>query len=120
MRGGDEAGPLATAATALWKAVRAAREVQNERFATLLAKWSSLGADDPRVLPVERVLDDRIAGLASHCPVLKVVMDGRGAAVFRELHAALARRGWAVLCRATWRGALGRAAGRRGSRGSGL
>jgi len=97
IRGGDGSGLLAQAATTLWKAVLALREAQSARFAELLAKWCAVGSHDQQVIPVEHLLDARVAPLAKRHPVLLVVMDGMGMAVYRELQADLVRRGWLEL-----------------------
>lgn len=94
---GDSLAALGEACSALWQAVTLLREAENRRFGELLADWTKTGSHDRSVIPVERVIERVIAPLAERHAVLLVVLDGMGMAVFRELQADLARRGWVEL-----------------------
>lgn len=81
----------------LWSEVSDAREQENHRFAELCADWSR----DPRpvdgLVPLEAVLQQVVAPLASRHRVLLLVLDGTSLAVFHEIAADLARFGWIEL-----------------------
>ena len=46
------------------------------------------------MLPVERVLDEVVAPLAEHTPVLVLVIDGMSFAVVRELLVGITQQDW--------------------------
>lgn len=95
---GEGRAELADAFTQLTAAVGELREAQNERFARSLVGWTASDADPRAVLPIEFVLDRVVAPLAEHAPVLLLVMDGMGFAVYRELLEDLvAKQGWVQL-----------------------
>src|SRR3954447_23621726 len=73
---GEGRAELADAFTMLTAAVAALREVQNERVARALVGWTAAGPEPRAVLPIESVLDDVVAPLVEHGPVLLLVMDG--------------------------------------------
>ncbi len=75
-------------------AVTDQREKQARRFAELLAQWSEAPTATDALVPVESLLDRVVAPLAAAGSVLLLVLDGLSFAVFRELAADLARRGW--------------------------
>jgi hypothetical protein len=81
----------------LRQAVTTLRETQNRCFGELLSGWVKTGSHLPAVIRVEHVLDRLVAPLAAAHPVLLVVLDGMGMAVFRELEADLLRQGWIEL-----------------------
>ena len=83
--------------TALLAAARRLRETENRRFGELLANWSRTGSHDKSLTPVEEVLNRVVAPLAAAQPVLVVVLDGMGMAVFRELESDLVNQGWTEL-----------------------
>jgi hypothetical protein len=86
--------PLAAVEQVLGKLVArvsAALDEDAERFATLLAGWLGEGANARDVLPVEKLLDAVVAPLATHAPVLLLVIDGMSAGVFQQLMAGLGR-----------------------------
>jgi hypothetical protein len=91
---GDTLASLGKAYAALWQAVADVREKENRRFGELLANWSKTGSHDHSVIPVEHLVERVIAHLAARHPVLLVLIDGMGMAVFRELQVDLIRRGW--------------------------
>ena len=91
---GDTVAALGKAYAALWRAATLVREEENRRFGELLANWTKTGSNDRSVIRVERVIERVIAPLAKRHPVLVVVIDGMGMAVFRELQGDLVRRGW--------------------------
>jgi hypothetical protein len=94
LAGGDELAPLSTACTELLIAVRSRRERENETFARLLRSWNVTPAAGAPVVPVERILDEVVAGLAGKAPVLLLVMDGLSLAVLRELEHDFVSAGW--------------------------
>lgn len=92
-----EAHALATsgkAYAALLEAVGAVREAENRRFGALLANWVGTGSHDHSVVGVEHFIERIVAPLAQRQPLLLVVVDGMGMAVFRELQSDLIGRGW--------------------------
>lgn len=91
---GDTVVPLGTAYAIVWQAVTSVREEQNRRFGELLANWTKTGSHDRSVIRVEHLIERVIAPLAKRHPVLLVVIDGMGMAVFRELQTDLIGRGW--------------------------
>jgi hypothetical protein len=91
---GDPLTPLGKAYAAIWKAVAAIGQDENRRFGELLANWSKTGSHDQSVIRVEHLIERLVAPLAASQPVLLVVIDGMGVAVFCELQADLIRRGW--------------------------
>jgi len=97
IRDGDPASDVSAAYARLSATVDGLREAQNRDFATAFAKWLESGSHDDAVLPVEDVLAKVVAPLARETPLLLVVVDGMGVAVFRELHQDLAWRGWLEL-----------------------
>ena len=87
---GDNTPPsFADALRRTSEAAHTARAAGNRRFAETLATWSTHGtAGDltgDRVVAVEAILDDVVAPLAKHAPVLLVVLDGCGLPQFVEL-----------------------------------
>ena len=75
-------------------ALKRLRETENQRFGELLANWSRTGSHDTSVIPVEDLLQRIVVPVAAVKPVLLVVLDGMGMAVFRELETDLVRQGW--------------------------
>ena len=61
------------------------REEENGEFAVLLRDWNAGGAGGDEALPIERALDNIVAPLAAHAPVLLLVLDGLSFAVSRPL-----------------------------------
>lgn len=99
LRAGDQIRELSEAYTALFEQVTALREQQAYQFATLLQNWVEVGSTGKNVLPLEHILEAIVAPLASHAPVLVIVMDGMTMANCRELVADItAEQSWASLC----------------------
>jgi hypothetical protein len=94
---GDGLPEVATAYSKLRELARERREEENKAFAELLADWNSSGAAGDEALPIERVLDTIVAPLASHAPILLLILDGLSFAVARPLVADVARLGWTEL-----------------------
>jgi PglZ domain len=101
---GDRVGPLSEAYMMLADAITSRREVENRQFAELLAKWTESGSRSEDVIKIEDVLHQVVAEVAKSAPVLLVVMDGMGYAVFRELLEEITDRGWVEIApeRKTW------------------
>lgn len=97
LRSGDPVRALSEAYAKLFERVTEKREKQACHFAVLLRDWTAAGSTGTKVTPVERVLDDVIAPLASQAPVLVVVVDGMSTAVWRELVADITRHDWVAL-----------------------
>jgi len=91
---GDTVAALGKAYSTAWQAVTSVREEENRRFGELLANWTKTGSHDQSVIRVEHLIERVIAPLAKRHPVLLVVIDGMGMAVFRELQTDLMGRGW--------------------------
>jgi hypothetical protein len=91
---GDTNAALGKAYSTVWQVVTSAREEENRRFGALLANWTKTGSHDQSVIRVEHLVERVIAPLAKRHPVLLVVIDGMGMAVFRELQTDLIGRGW--------------------------
>jgi hypothetical protein len=94
LRGGEPVRELSEAYARIVARVVEVREQQNRRFAQLLRDWMAAGATGDEVVPVERVLDEVVAPLAEHAPVLVLVIDGMSYAVFRELVEDITRQDW--------------------------
>ena len=94
LAGGDELAPLSAAYAELLGVVRRRRERDNETFAKLLRAWNVTPTTGGPTVPIERVLDDVVVGLAETTPVLLLVLDGLSLAVFRELEADFLAAGW--------------------------
>jgi hypothetical protein len=91
---GDARPVVARAYSTLAARVTERREAENQRFGTLLAKWSQAGAFGNQTIPVERVLEQMVVPLVKACPALLVVIDGMGVPVFRELFDDVLRYGF--------------------------
>jgi hypothetical protein len=91
---GERVTSLSEAYVMLADAVTTRREAENRRFAELLAKWTESGSRGEDVIKIEDVLHQVVAEAAKVAPVLLIVMDGMGYAVFRELLEEIADRGW--------------------------
>ena len=97
LAGGDELAPLSAAYSDLLTVVRSRRERENETFATLLRSWNVTPTAGASVVPIERIRDDVVLGIAEKAPVLLLVMDGLSLAVFRELEPDLLSAGWSEM-----------------------
>jgi hypothetical protein len=85
--------PLASSLARFGDAVRTRREAQSRAFASGLAAWSDAPSSKD-LLPIEQVLDRIVVPLADLRPVLLLVLDGMGLAVFHELLADIETHGW--------------------------
>jgi hypothetical protein len=93
---GDRVPELAAAYSRLCEQAESQRVEETTRFAALLADWSrSEPIADPRLAPLERVLDAVVAPVAADAPVLLVVCDGMGLPVAHVLLRDLVNEGWA-------------------------
>lgn len=88
---------LAAARDRLFRATTEQREIENRRFAELLARWSATGGESAALIPLESVLERVVAPLAALGPILLLVLDGLSFPIFRELAADLRKRGWEEL-----------------------
>ncbi len=95
--GGDQNASLSRAFGRLSALVQRRRESMNQAFAATLKVWNETGSTTSSVVPIERVLDDVVASIAQHAPVLLLVVDGLSLPVFFELERDLARLGWSTL-----------------------
>jgi len=91
---GDRVTSLSEAYVMLADAVTTRREAENRRFAELLAKWTESDSRSEDVIKIEDVLHQVVAEVGKSAPVLLIVMDGMGYAVFRELLEEITDRGW--------------------------
>jgi hypothetical protein len=85
--------------------VRARREQFTHQFARLAAGWFESPTSSARLLPIEHVLREVVAPLASQMPVLLLVVDGMSLPVAHALLASVATRGWTPVVSADGRGA---------------
>ena len=97
LRSGEEGRELSEAYGELLSRVAATQQRLAESFAGMLVDWSATKTSDERLVPVEQVLDRVVAPLASHGPLLAIVLDGMSVAVFRELMADIVGRDWILL-----------------------
>jgi hypothetical protein len=91
---GDPVAKLSEAYQRLAEVGAARREGENQRFAELLAKWTEAGSRGESVVKIEDVLGQVVAEVAKSSPILLIVMDGMGYAVFHELIEDITERGW--------------------------
>src|SRR5262249_45739254 len=94
LRAGDPVRCLSEGYARLLERVASRREGQNRSFAELLRDQVGAGSTAPDPVPVERILDEVVAPLAAHVPVLLIVLDGMSPAVARELLADVTRLDW--------------------------
>lgn len=100
--GGDELVEVSHAYEAVRSTVIARRNVLGQRFAQSLQRWNTQVPEaEGRIVPLESVLDQVVAPLAAHQPVLLLVMDGLSTSIFRELFARPERLGWAEMVPST-------------------
>lgn len=96
--GGDELVEVSHAYGAVRSAVIARRNALGQKFASALQQWNARAPDvEGRVVPLESVLERVVAPLATHQPVLLLVVDGLSTSIFRELFARTERLGWAEM-----------------------
>lgn len=95
LRAGDPVYELSKAYAKLFERVTAVCEERSHAFALLLRDWTAAKKTDTTLVPVEEILDRIVSPLVSGSnKVLVIVMDGMGAAVFRELMDDIAGREW--------------------------
>ncbi len=97
LRSGDPVRELSEAYAKLFDVVTNIREQQSRRFAELLQDWTASKTTDAMIVPVEQVLNRVVAPIATHKPVLVIVIDGMSVAVFRELMADVLGHEWVLL-----------------------
>ena len=97
LRAGDSAPAVAAAYARLRDLAGIRREEENKIFAELLRDWNAGGAGGEEALPIERVLDSIVAPIATHAPVLMLVLDGLSFAVARPLVTDIEHQGWTEL-----------------------
>lgn len=99
LQSGEPARKLADAYNKLVSLIVKTRNEQNRQFATLVRDWTQAGSKGSEVLPVERVLEEFVAPLAVHAPILVLVIDGMSYAVFRELVSDITKQDWVEIRR---------------------
>lgn len=93
---GDQVPELANAYAAISVGIAAEAGGRVRHFAHLLAEWSRAeNPPDPRLVPVEDLLDTVAVPAAGAAPLLVVVCDGMGPAVAHDLLDDLRADGWA-------------------------
>jgi hypothetical protein len=93
---GDPLPEVASVYSRLCAELDEQRRAGDVTFARALAEWSvSAPTDDPRIVPVEQILDNVVARVAADAPVLLIVADGVGLPVAHQLLTSLAEHGWA-------------------------
>ncbi|HSF30530.1 MAG TPA: BREX-2 system phosphatase PglZ, partial [Candidatus Tectomicrobia bacterium] len=92
--GGDETADVAEAFRNLADRLRQVREQQNKQFVGLLADWTKAPTATDELVPIEQALSRIVAKLARSTPLLLLIVDGMGQAVFRELSDDLRNHGW--------------------------
>jgi len=93
--GGDELPGLSQSYKALRERVIALRERQNSQFAESLAVWQGTGCSPvAEVWPVEQIVAEIVAPLASKTPVLLLVVDGLSQPIFLEILNDMLKNGW--------------------------
>ena len=97
LRSGDPVRELSEAYAKFFDCVTSIRERQSRRFAELLQDWTASKTSDATIVPVEQILDRIVAPIATHKPVLVIVIDGMSVAVFRELMADVLGHDWVLL-----------------------
>jgi hypothetical protein len=94
LRTGDPIRELSEAYGKLFGRVTEAREARSREFAERLRTWTESHSAQPGLVPVERLLEEVVAPLAAHSPVLLIVIDGMSVAVCRELLPDLLGQDW--------------------------
>jgi len=100
LRSGDPVRELSEAYAQLFEKVTNIREGESHRFADLLQAWTASQTTDATIVPVEQILDRIVAPIATHKPVLVIVLDGMSVAVFHELMADVLGHDWVLLAEA--------------------
>jgi hypothetical protein len=97
LRNGEPVRELSVAYKKLFDHVTNRCEDRSKLFGDLLRDWTKTQVTDALMVPVEQVLDRIVAPLASHAPLLVIVIDGMSVAVFRELMSDLLGNDWTLL-----------------------
>lgn len=97
LRSGDPVEKLSQAYGRLFERVSRACEERDRAFAELVADWTAAAPNDPRVIPVEQILERFVARLATQTPVLVIVIDGMSVAVFRQLLSDIVEQEWMLI-----------------------
>ena len=97
VRRGDSRESLSKACGGLLRVADERRAESNERFAEALRHWHATGEADSGMIPMERIIEEVVAPLATKTSVLLLVLDGMSGAVFAELLTDLQKRGWHAL-----------------------
>jgi PglZ domain len=100
--GGEGIETLAKAYASLVEVATSRRERENKTFAELLVGWSDTGSTGEGVIAIEDVLKSVVAPASQANPVLVIVADGMGVAVFRELMDDITSQGWIQLVSSGW------------------
>ncbi len=100
LRTGDPVRELSEAYAKLFARVTEVQEARSQKFAELLRTSTGLNSPHQGLLPVERLLDEVVAPLAAHGPVLLIIIDALSVAVGRELLPDLLGQDWIPLNRA--------------------
>lgn len=90
---------FARAVTKLLDRVAESRWDEDEAFATSLVAALRLGQVPSETTPVEDALDEVVAPLAAHAPILMVVLDGMSVDVSLAIGDSLAKQGWTAWAR---------------------
>jgi PglZ domain len=99
LRTGDPIRELSEAYAKLFGRVTDLVEARSQEFAKLLRTWTEVNSKQHGLVPVERILEEFVAPLASQYPVLFLVLDGMSVAVCRELFSELVGHDWIPLNR---------------------
>lgn len=93
---GAQSEALAGALSTIGKQAADALRRADAAFAASLVEWSkSEPTPDPRIVPLEHLLDAVVAPVAKAAPVLLVICDGMGLSVSHQLVNDLRAEGWA-------------------------
>lgn len=91
---GDALPEVAAAYARTLEQATTRREQENRAFAMVLRDWNTGGGRGVDPLPIEKLLDEVVAPLASMAPVLLLVLDGLSFAVWRDLAETIVRPRW--------------------------
>lgn len=97
---GDTTPALMQLASEVLSEINAQRLSENTTFATTFAEWSNTNPKpSEHVVPIEHVLDDVVAPLATQKRTLLLVLDGAAITAMTELLSQLGSIGWRLLGR---------------------
>lgn len=97
---------FARAVTKLLDRVAESRHDEDSAFADSLVAALRLGQVLPETTPVEAALDEVVAPLAAHAPILMVVLDGMSVDVSLAIGDCLAKLGWGAWAKRDMPGSL--------------